>query len=303
MARLQLRSTTCAVALALLCLTAGVGGAAPGQQPAAGAARESAAAGAPSTAREWAEAAAQNELSIIQDDGTLPLRYRIRKVDAKGDTTREVIETREGAVARMIERNGQPLTAAEDAAERQRLKDELASPEEFRKKRKRADLTRHDSMELVRLMPEAMINTFVAGQPQPPGASSPQVVVDFHPDPAFKPPSMLADVLTGFAGRTWIDAKSRRVTRIEAHVLHPVNFGWGILGRIYPGGTLELEQVDAGDNRWVYSHVDTHLTVRVVVKTMSVNDRMTASDFHLLATPVSFEQGIHMLQAMPVQLR
>lgn len=254
------------------------------------------------TPRSWAEAAAQNELSVISENTSLPLRYRVRKVDAKGDTTREVIETREGAVARLVERNGQPLTAAEDAAERQRLQDELASPSEFLKHRKRDNITRRDSIELVRLLPQSMINTYTPGQPQPPGATSPQVVLDFRPDPEFRPPTMLADVLTGFAGRVWIDSRSRRMTRIEAHVLHPVNFGWGIVGKIYPGGTIELEQANPSGDRWIYSHVDAHLTVRVVVRTVPMNDRMTATDFRPLPTPVSFEQGIRMLLSMPVQV-
>lgn len=286
MQRLSTKRATC---VAILCLLAGV--AAIAQQPLP--------AGTP---RSWAEAAAQNELSVISENTSLPLRYRVRKVDAKGDTTREVIETREGAVARLVERNGQPLTTAEDAAERQRLQDELASPSEFLKHRKRDNITRRDSIELVRLLPQSMINTYTPGQPQPPGATSPQVVLDFRPDPEFRPPTMLADVLTGFAGRVWIDSRSRRMTRIEAHVLHPVNFGWGIVGKIYPGGTIELEQANPSGDRWIYSHVDAHLTVRVVVRTVPMNDRMTATDFRPLPTPVSFEQGIRMLLSMPVQV-
>jgi hypothetical protein len=257
----------------------------------------------PGTPQSWAEAAAHNELSIMADDGSFPLRYRIHKTDAKGDTTREVIETRQGAVARLIERDGQPLTAAQDAAERQRLELELASRAEFLKRRRRENASRDDFMGLVRLLPQAMINTYTPGQPQPARAASPQVVLDFRPDPSFRPPTMLADVLAGFAGRVWIDSRSRRMTRIEAHVLHPVNFGWGIVGRIYPGGTIELEQANPGRDRWVYSHVDAHLAMRVVVKSVPMNDQMTATDFLPLPEPVSFEQGIHILLLMPVRVR
>jgi hypothetical protein len=257
----------------------------------------------PGTPQAWAAAAAQNELSIINDDGTFPLRYQVRKTDAKGDTTREVIETRDGAVARLIQRNGSPLTAFEDSAERQRLKDELATPSDSIKHHKRDNETRQNSIELIRLMPGAMINTYAPGQPQLPGLASRQVVIDFRPNPAFKPPTMLADLLTGFQGRVWIDSQSHCMTRIEGRVLHPVNFGWGLVAHIYPGGTVELEQINAGDNRWVYSHLSTHLTVRVVVKTVPLDDQMTATDFHILPAPVSFQEGIRMLLAMPVPVK
>ncbi len=270
--------------------------------------QQSAANGAPpalpeGTPQSWAQAAAQNELGIIDNDGSVPLRYRTRKIDDKGDTTREVIETRQGSVARLIARNGQVLTAAEDAAERTRLQEELASPSEFIKRHKRASATRQDEVELIQLLPQAMINVYAPGQPQPPGAASRQVVLDFRPNPAFKPPSLVDDVLTGFEGRVWIDPQSHRMTRIEGRVLHPVNFGWGLLGRIYPGGTVEFEQVNAGGSRWVYSHLDAHLTVRVIVKTVPFDDKMTASDFQVLPASVSLEQGIRMLLALPVPFK
>lgn len=70
------------------------------------------------TSQFWAEAAIRTELKIIDTDGKVSLRYRQRKVDEKGDTTREIIESKEDNVARLAERNGQPITTVEDAAER-----------------------------------------------------------------------------------------------------------------------------------------------------------------------------------------
>jgi hypothetical protein len=101
----------------------------------------------------------------------------------------------------------------------------------------------------------------------------------------------------------WIDAQSRRVVRIEGLILQPVNFGWGILGKIYPGGTLVLEQANASGDRWIYSKLDTNLTMRVVVKIIAMNDKMMASDFRPLPAPMSVQDAVHTLLAMPVPLR
>ena len=256
------------------------------------------------TPLDWVKAASTNELSIIDNDGALPLRYRVRKVDAHSDTTRAEIETRQGDVARLIERNGQPITAQEDAAEKDRLNAILQAPGEFLKHHKRDNSTRSDVLQLVRLMPQAMIYSYAPGQPQPPAATTPQIVIDFHSDAAFKPPTILSEVLTGLDGRMWVDAKSRRLTRIEGRVLRPLNFGFGILARVYPGGTIELEQTNAGGDRWVYSHLMEHLTVRaMMVKTMPENSQMTASDFRPLAAPVSFQEAVHILLGMQIPLR
>ena len=96
----------------------------------------------------WVEAAAKNENAIVQDAGTSSVSYRVHKVDAKGDTVREVIESRQGSVARLIEHDGKPITAAEDAAERERLQAALAAPDEFLRHHRRDNVTREYAMEM-----------------------------------------------------------------------------------------------------------------------------------------------------------
>jgi hypothetical protein len=162
---------------------------------------------------------------------------------------------------------------------------------------------RHDSLQLVSQMPQAMIYTYVLGQPQLPGAAGRQIVIDFQPDQNYKARETLDDLLTGIKGRMWIDAQSHRVVRIEGTVQKDVNFGWGILGKINQGGTIVLEQANAAGDRWVYSRLDTHLTMRVVIKTVAMNNQMTATDFRPLPGPISVQDAVHTLLAMSVPLR
>ncbi|HTV08415.1 MAG TPA: hypothetical protein VMD97_05160 [Candidatus Aquilonibacter sp.] len=255
----------------------------------------------PGTPRSWIDAAAKNGIAIIQDDSH-PMRYRMRKIDRKGDTTREVIESAQGNVARLVARDGKPLTAEEDDAERQRLNDILKSPQDYLKHEERGSGARNYAVQLVKLMPSAMIYTYAPDQPQPPGSKSRQIVIDFRPDPKFHPPTMISEVLTGLAGRVWIDSRTQTMTRIEGHVLHAVNFGWGFVARIYPGGTIELEQTLVDGKRWAYSRLDEDLTIReVMLHTVSDRTKMTAWDFHLLPQPMSFQDAVHALLAMPVR--
>jgi hypothetical protein len=254
--------------------------------------------------QSWVEAAAVNEQHIINDDGSFPLRYRIRKVDAKNDVTRDIIESRQGTVARLVARNGQPLTAQEDALERARLTEMLDSPSDFIKHHKRDNAARGYSMDLVREMPRAMMYTYTPDQPQRPNPAGPEVVIDFTPDPHYKPPTLVAEILTGLQGRLWIDRKSLRVTRIEGRVLHQVNFGWGMLARIYPGGTVEFEQANAGGDRWAYSRLRENITIReMMVKTVQQHTDMDAAEFKILPAPVSYQEAIHILLATPLTLR
>ncbi len=258
----------------------------------------------PGTPQHWIEQAAGFEQSIIQNDGVFPLRYRIHKIDAKGDIVREVIESREGTVARLIQRDGRPLTSAEDKAEQQRLGDILRSPEDFIRHHKKDATARGYSISLVKLLPTAIRYAYTPGQPQPPGSFSPQVVIDFSPDPNFKPPTTPSEILTGIQGRFWIDGRTGRMTRAEARVIHPVDFGWGMLARIHEGGTIMFQQTEVGQDRWAYSALEEHFVIReLLLKTVAENTRMSSFDFRLLPAPVSFQDAVRTLLAMPVPTR
>jgi hypothetical protein len=240
---------------------------------------------------------------LIQDEKH-PLRYLMRTVNPKGDTTREVIESAQGNVARLIQRDGKPITATEDAAERNRLNDILASPNDFLKHQQRDRAGLNYAIQLIKLMPQAGLYVYAPGQPQPPGATSPQVVIDFQPNPAFHPPSMVAEVLTGLKGRVWLDARTATVTRIEGDLIRSVNFGWGVVAHIYPGGHVEFEQTLVDGKRWTYSHLDMNITVReVMFHTVNEKIKMSAWNFQLLSLPMSFQDAVRALLARQIQLQ
>lgn len=255
--------------------------------------------------RAWVDTAAENQQHILAGEDRQPLRYRVHKVDAKGDVVREVIESREGNVARLIGRNAGPLTTEENKAERDRLEGILASPGDFLGREQRDRTSRRYALELINGMPGAMLWSFAPGQPQPPNARETQVVIDFTPDPAFNPPTLVTDALTGIAGRLWIDAESHCITRIEGHILHPVNFGWGgLLARINGGGTLAFEQEEAGGGRWLYSRLSEHIVIRaMMLHTVHEDAEMNVFDVQRLPSLPTYQDAIHALLAIPVSTR
>jgi hypothetical protein len=290
--RLAVSAWPLRIRVLLLCLALGGGAhvltaqqAKPQQQPT----------GSPA---DWLTSAAGNEVRLIAEDGTLPLRYVLRKKDAKGDTTREVIDTPDGSVARLIARNGQPLTPQEEADERGRLRLLLTDPEDFAAHRKRSESARSYSRQIVQSFPSAMIATYAPGQPQLEGVHDAQVVLDFQPNPDFHPPSLIAEALTGIHGRLWIDEQTRNVVRIDGTFLHAVDIGWGLVARIQPGGQFRFQQAPLPDGHWVYSGLMSRLTVReLMVHTTQANTDLAYSGFHILPQPVTWQQAIHLLLA------
>ncbi len=251
--------------------------------------------------RAWITDLAANEIRAIQHEGSY-LRYTMHIVDAKGDTVRDVIETRDGAVARQILRDGRPLSPQQDANERERLQAELASPAEFAKHLRNDAQGKKLAVEMIQLMPDAMIYTYAAGQPQWKGASTrKQIVLDYKPNPEWKAPSTTAEALTGLEGRMWIDAKSHELLRMEGQIFQGVNFGWGMIAHVYPGGRVVLEQTEVGGGRWIFTHFTEEAKVRaLLVRTLDVHTVVDASGFRVLPGSMSTADAIRTLLATPL---
>jgi hypothetical protein len=97
---------------------------------------------------------ARNEVLVIQHPDS-NLRYRLHEVDEKGDRVRDQIETPDGGVARLILRDGRPLTPEEDAAERERLNSLADSPADFARHVRREQENKKTGIRLIQLMPDA----------------------------------------------------------------------------------------------------------------------------------------------------
>ena len=233
--------------------------------------------------RSWVVDAAANELVALHHKDSY-LRYRMETVNEKGTQVRDVIESKDGTVARLILRDGKPLTAEQDKAEQQRLKDMIASPATYFKHVKNSESEKKMADTMVPMMPDAMINTYTPGQPQSgKNGGALEIVLDYKPNPKWVPPTTEAEALTGLEGRVWIDAKTRYVVRMEGKIFHPVNFGWGMLAHIYPGGTIVMDQTNVGGNRWIFTDFSMQLSVRaLMVKTLNIRSSAKASGFQTL---------------------
>jgi hypothetical protein len=251
--------------------------------------------------RSWAEGAALNELTALHHPDSY-LRYHMRIRDERGDHVRDVIESKDGTVARLILKDGRPLTEAEDKAERDRLNAMIAAPSDYFRHVKNEESGRKIADALIRLMPDAMVYTYTPDQPQS-GANHGEleIVMDYEPNRRWKPPTTTSAALTGLQGRMWIDAKTRQLVRMEGTIFQSVNFGWGMLAHIYPGGKLELEQTNAGGQRWIFTHFAQQVTVRaLMVKTINVRTNVDAEAFQTLPGPIGYQDAIRMLLNTPL---
>lgn len=256
-------------------------------------------------ARTWALDCATNEVLVIQHPNSF-LRYRLHVVDGKGDQIRDQIETPQGTVSRLIQRDGRPLTAREDAAERDRLNGLAASPAKFARRIRHDEDNRELGVGMIRMMPNAMLWDYSPGQPQlpdhPAGAQA-LIVLDFKPDPKWSPPTLESELFTGIQGRVWVDPNTHYLVHVEASLFRTVNIGWGMLAHVYPGGTVTLQQANVAGSRWIVEHIVEQIALQaLIVKSVKQKLVSETSDFQA-NSPMSYQQAIKVLLDTPLPAR
>ena len=136
------------------------------------------------------QTAVTTELAAARNDHSL-WRYRDEQhIERK---TSIVVQTAEGSVKRLVEKNGQSLTAAEAQAEEARIQSFIHSPEKLAKQKKDGASDDKSAAELLDMLPTAF-TWKVAND------NGDAITLSFAPNPDFSPPNMQSRVLSAMAG-------------------------------------------------------------------------------------------------------
>jgi hypothetical protein len=242
------------------------------------------------------QAAIENEIKSSYGHHS-PVRYRLRRKTRNTDTTKVIVETRDGGVARLVAIHNQPLSAAQTQTELQRLHELASDPaaQQHRRHNEERDAARIAAV--MRLLPEAYLNQFEGSVQTPNGVA---IRLTFAPNPHFSPPTLESRVLTGVRGEIWIDPTDLRVVRIEGQLFRQVDYGWGILGTLYPGGTIRIDQAKTQECGWQLSHLILNMTGKeLMLKSLRVVIDETATDYHPVPAGWKYTDAIAWLLQMP----
>jgi len=244
------------------------------------------------------EEVARVQIAMLNREGWY-LRYRTHRVDDKNDVVRDVMETPDGSVARLVLRDGHPLSRDEDTAGRSRLKG--ITKNSLQKKRKQESSGQSLATDLIGAMPKAMVYSYAPGQPQSSSGAHDEIVLDYKPNPTFHPTSTPQEGLTGLEGRIWIDGRDHHLIRMDGRIIRNVNLAWGLVARIYPGGTIQMTQAKIGEGRFAYESLTVDLTIReLLVRTVHMKSMMRADNFQVLPRTLSSDEAIRTLLDTPL---
>jgi hypothetical protein len=216
--------------------------------------------------------------------------FKFKKVTPKGTKIQEIVQTDQGSIARTLLVDGHPPSQTETQEEQQKIQKLLQDPEEQRRRQKREREDENRAHIMVRALPNAFFYQEI-------GREGDTLKLRFRPDPSYQPQSHEESVYTGMAGELWLNTAQQRLQKIDAHLFHDVDFGWGILGRLYKGGSFMVQQEPVDGSHWDSTVLILDLTGKVMMfKSVVYKEQEYESDFHRLPDHLSMSQGVEILK-------
>jgi hypothetical protein len=218
-------------------------------------------------------------------------RYRINRRTANGIATEEQVETVGGPVKWVTEGNGQPLEGPARQEEQARLERLINSPQEQAKHLREYNKDEERIGRIVAMLPDAFLYEYE-------GEESGCYRLHFHPNPDYPSHSIEARIFHTMSGELWVDARYKRLAGLEGHIDQNVDFGFGILGRIYKGGWFKLERTRVSDTDWKTEQLEMHMNIRALLVTSFARETSeTRGDFKPVQAGMSVAQGVALLEA------
>ena len=233
------------------------------------------------------------ELKAAQDTAH-PMQYRLRKSTPRLTSTKQIIETRDGAVARLLLVNDITPSPSDRQNDDARLDGLLADPtrQARRKQGELNDTAR--ALKVLRVLPKAFLFQYAGTVSNGSGTIERYT---FMPNPKFTPSESGVDCIDGDDGRIADRCHARARGSPGGHLGQDVDFGWGILGRLNKGGWLVIEQGEVGDGLWRIVRIKMEMSGRVFIKTRSFDTAEEQSQFAQVPSNLTYQQAIEMLRA------
>jgi hypothetical protein len=233
----------------------------------------------------------------LAEDSSHPMRYLLRKSTPRLTTTKEICESRDGAVARLVAISDRPLTTSEEQIEKARLDALNTDPSRQRHRKQSEDSDASIIFKLLRMLPSA----FVYQDAGPLANSDGRIErFTFHPRPGFNPPDLVSQALTNLNGEIWIDRAAERVTHIEGRLTQDTTYGWGLLGKLSSGGWLSIDQALIDGRAWRITHLRLRMNLRVLFKEKPIDTTEEMTAYHPVPAGIDYREAIRLLRTQPV---
>lgn len=235
--------------------------------------------------------------------------YRVLTMKAKGGVGAKVDQSRtfevlmvEGSpYERLVGINGHPLGPAQERQEHDKLAREIRSRQNESPADRGARVSKYRSSRAEEhLLMQQMVGAFnfsFIDEESVDGVDC--YVFEAKPKSDYQPPVEKARVLTGMRGKLWIDKSQYHWVKVEAEVIHPVEFGF-FVAQVKPGTQFELEQGPVG-SVWLPKHFSQSVNATVFgLYGMHNREESLYSDYQLPSVAARNEVPVSYSRSVPI---
>lgn len=242
----------------------------------------------PESATKLVRETVYNELQDHNNHGYW--RYWIEQRVQNDTRLEEQVETADGPISKLVKTNGHLVDDQTRDQERARLQHLVNSPQEQASRRKDYVEDEKQVAEIMQMLPDAYVFEYA-------GEENGCYHIRFSPRPSYVPHSVQARVVHAMAGDLWIDARMKRLSRIEGHLAENVDFGFGLIGRVEKGGWFQLQRVQVSPSEWKTERMQLHLNGRAILfKTIARETDEVRGGFASVPAGINLAQGMRILE-------
>jgi hypothetical protein len=230
------------------------------------------------------------------DDEALELYERVeRHIDRTSganprtldDKTFRIVPTGVGNQKLLLHEEGKPDDPATYQRQLHVLADELqimGNPDDSRAKAASAKFQKrmHDRAVFVDAAKDAYLVKW-AGRENRNGRDCD--VFNLDPDPKFQPKSMFQEIFAHTTAKLWVEHSSNEIVHAEARVTSDVGFGAGVLGKLYRGSVVGLDQMEIAPGVWLPTRYQYDYAGRKFLFSFDQHQVIEVSHYRRIGTP------------------
>jgi hypothetical protein len=202
----------------------------------------------------------------------------------------QVIETVDGPVRHLLAVDGHPPTLVQMKEESDRQQELLNNASRRHAILKQQEDDDRKMEELLRIIPEAFVFEDQGQQGQ-------SERIAFHPNPGFKPKTYEQRILHALDGTVFIDLHDKRIARLSGSLGTRLKFGYGLIGHVEQGGTMEITRVHLSPGVWKTSAEKIDIDGRfVILKTINKHQDESRTGFEPVAPDTTFAQALNEIE-------
>jgi hypothetical protein len=248
----------------------------------------------PTSADQLAEQVMQNESHADTNDHSRWI-YRDQMKTPGRETVQIVVETPACDVAKTIEIDGHALNSQQRQQDDDRITALVNTPARQERARRASEHDDQQAHDFMRALPTAFLWTESSRDDS-------TETLDFKPNPAYRPTSREMRVLGAMSGQMVVGLKEKRLESLSGHLIAPVDFGWGLLGKLRKGGTFRIERREIAPGEWQTTETHVHIQGKALLfKKIEQQEDEVTSGYKPAPQSLSLAEAADMLRKDAIQ--